>query len=75
MAQAQADAAKVEALALGDKNAAILRAEGEAQALDILGTALAKNRVVKDLRAIEKWDCKLPTSMVPGSALPFVNVK
>lgn len=75
LAQAQADAAKVEALALGDKNAAILRAEGEAQALDILGAALAKNREVKDLRAIEKWDGKLPTSMVPGSALPFVNVK
>jgi hypothetical protein len=27
-----------------------------------------------NLKAIEKWDGKLPQQMIPGSAVPFINV-
>ena len=27
-----------------------------------------------NLKAIEKWDGKLPTQMIPGSAVPFINL-
>jgi len=26
------------------------------------------------LQAVEKWDGKLPTQMIPGSTLPFINL-
>lgn len=69
-----ADAEKVVAQAEGDKQAAIKRAEGEAQALTIKGNALRQNPGVVELNAIDKWDGKLPTMMGAG-AVPFINVK
>ncbi|AFU62954.2 hypothetical protein D305_gp15 [Pseudomonas phage UFV-P2] len=72
--QTQAEAAKEIAAAEGAKTAAILRAEGEAQALNIKGQALSKNPGVVELNAIEKWDGKLPTYN-GGGALPFINIK
>lgn len=72
--QTQAEAAKEVAAAEGAKTAAILRAEGEAQALNIKGAALSKNPGVVELNAIDKWDGKLPTMMGAG-AVPFINVK
>ncbi len=29
----------------------------------------------KKLQAVEKWDGKLPTTMVPSTALPFINLQ
>lgn len=72
--QTQAEAAKEVAAAEGAKTAAILRAEGEAQALNIKGAALSKNPGVVELNAIDKWDGKLPTYN-GGGALPFINIK
>lgn len=72
--QAKAEAEKVKATAEGDKAAAILRAEGEAQALTIKGNALRANPGVVELNAIDKWNGVLPTMMGTG-AVPFVNVK
>ncbi len=39
------------------------------------GIALRANADLVQLQAVEKWDGKLPTTMVPGSALPFVNLR
>jgi regulator of protease activity HflC (stomatin/prohibitin superfamily) len=39
---------------------------------------IARTRANPDLvqlQAVEKWDGKLPTTMVPGSALPFINMQ
>lgn len=72
--------------AQGEKDAAILKAEGQASAVKLAGDAeaeairakakaLEENPGLVDLITAERWDGKLPASMVPGSAVPFVNVK
>lgn len=72
--QTEAEAAKVRAAAQGDKDAAILKAQGEAESLNIRGAALRNNPGVVELNAIEKWDGKLPTYMTSGSSVPFITV-
>lgn len=71
--QVKAEADKVRAQALGEKDAAISRAQGEAESINIRGEALRKNPGVVELNAIEKWDGKLPTFMGAGPT-PFINV-
>lgn len=73
--QTIAEAEKVREQAKGEKDAAIMKAEGEAEALSIKGAALRANPGVVELNAIEKWDGKMPTMMTSGQALPFINVK
>ncbi len=72
-AQAAADA-KV-AAAKADAQAIQLRGEAEASAIKARGDALKQNPDLIALTAAERWDGKLPTTMVPGSAMPFVGVK
>lgn len=50
----------------------ITQAEAEAESLRIQSNALRENKDVLELRAIEKWDGKLP--LVTGGAVPFINV-
>ncbi|MGI4764646.1 MAG: prohibitin family protein, partial [Janthinobacterium lividum] len=72
-AQAAADA-KVTA-AKADAQAIQLRGEAEASAIKARGDALKQNPDLVALTAAERWDGKLPATMVPGSALPFIGVK
>lgn len=53
-----------------------VEAQGEADAIRIRNSALATagGKDYVDLKAIEKWDGKLPTTMA-GQAVPFVNIK
>lgn len=52
-----------------------LRGEAEADAIKAKAQALAQNTNLVNLNAVDKWDGKLPAQMVPGSAVPFVNLK
>jgi uncharacterized membrane protein YqiK len=52
-----------------------LRGDAEATAIKARAEALARNQDLIQLIQAEKWDGKLPQTMVPGSALPFINVK
>lgn len=52
---------------------AIAQAEGKAKALQIEATAINTNPQIIQLRAIEKWDGKLP--QYTGGATPFINIK
>jgi len=61
-AQAQADAVK-------------LQGDAEAHAINARGRALRDNPALIELVQAEKWDGKLPTTMVPGQTVPFINVK
>ena len=61
-AQAQADAIK-------------LRGEAEATAIKARGDALTNNPNIVALTQAERWDGKLPATMVPGSTLPMLTVK
>jgi regulator of protease activity HflC (stomatin/prohibitin superfamily) len=47
----------------------------EAEAIEARAKALAANTNLVQLNAVERWDGKLPSTMLPGSALPFVGVK
>ena len=62
VARAQADAARLQ----GDAQAAAIRAKGD---------ALKDNPALVALTTAERWNGVLPTTMVPGSAVPFVGVK
>ncbi|WP_277592946.1 SPFH domain-containing protein [Pseudomonas chlororaphis] len=74
VAQVIAEADKAREEAKGLKDAAVLRAQGEAESLNIRGQALRNNPGVVELNAIEKWDGKLPVYMTSGSATPFIGV-
>ena len=59
----------------GEAAATRLRGEAEASAISARAEALRMNADLVQLQAVEKWDGKLPTTMVPGSALPFINLQ
>jgi len=61
--QAQAEAERVR-----------LAGEAEAAAIEARGQALRDNPDLVALVAAEKWDGKLPTTQVPGAAVPFMQI-
>jgi regulator of protease activity HflC (stomatin/prohibitin superfamily) len=71
--------------AQGEAKATVLRATAEAQAIAVKATAeagairqrgdaLPDNPQLVDLTKAEAWDGKLPTTMIPGTAIPFLDV-
>ena len=72
-AQAEADAQLAQATA--QAKAIEMRGAAEASAIQAKGAALRDNPALVALIQAEKWDGKLPNTMVPGSAVPFLNVK
>ena len=73
--KAKAEADSQLARATANASATRLQGEAEAYAIEVKAKALAANSNLVDLTKAEKWDGKLPTTMVPGSAVPFINVK
>lgn len=71
--QAQADsklaAAKAEAESIR------LRGAAEAESIRQRGYALRDNPGLVSLTTAERWDGKLPASMIPGGTVPFLSVK
>jgi regulator of protease activity HflC (stomatin/prohibitin superfamily) len=72
-ANAKADSTRAEA----EAQAAAIRVKGqaEADAIKAKSAALQQTPQLVQLTAVEKWDGKLPTTQIPGSALPFIGVK
>uniref|UniRef100_A0A6M3K5P3 Putative SPFH domain / band 7 protein n=1 Tax=viral metagenome TaxID=1070528 RepID=A0A6M3K5P3_9ZZZZ len=54
----------------------ISQAKGEAEAIRIQVESISKQggESYVQMKAIEKWDGKLPTTFVPGSAVPFIKI-
>jgi regulator of protease activity HflC (stomatin/prohibitin superfamily) len=71
-AKASADAIRAQAQAEADSIR--LKGEAEATAINARGAALRDNPKLVDLVQAERWDGKLPTTMIPGSTLPMVDV-
>jgi regulator of protease activity HflC (stomatin/prohibitin superfamily) len=71
-----ADAAAYEVKAAADAKAHQIEVQGtaEAGAIKARGDALRANPGLPTLTAAEKWNGVLPTTMVPGNALPFLNI-
>lgn len=72
-AQAEADATRARAEA--DGAATRIRGDAEASAIKARGEALRQNPEIIALTQAEKWNGQLPTTMVPGSTVPFISVK
>lgn len=72
-AQAEADANLARKKAEADGIRAV--GEAEAAAIKAKSDALQQSPNLVELTKAERWDGKLPTSFVPGSAIPFVNIK
>lgn len=71
-AQGQADSRKLQAEA--EAEAIRLAGQAEADAIREKGRALRENPELVALLQAEKWDGKLPTTMVPNGTLPFMNL-
>ena len=72
-ARAQAEATRVQAQA--DAERIELRGNAEAKAIHVRGAALGANPSLVSLVQAERWDGKLPTTMVPGGAVPMISVR
>jgi regulator of protease activity HflC (stomatin/prohibitin superfamily) len=72
-ARAQAEATRVQAQA--DAERIELRGNAEAKAIHARGAALGANPNLVSLVQAERWDGKLPTTMVPGGAVPMISVR
>ncbi len=72
--QATADATARITAAKADADAIRLKGDAEAAALQAKAAALRDNPGYVALTAAEKWDGKLPTTFVPGSAVPFITL-
>jgi regulator of protease activity HflC (stomatin/prohibitin superfamily) len=71
-AKGKADAAIEDAR--GKAESTRLNAIQEAEALRVVGEQLAKNPLTIEKLKAERWDGKLPTTMPPGSTVPFINI-
>lgn len=61
--------------AKAEADAVRLQGDAAAHAINVRGKALRDNPGLVDLVQAEKWNGVLPTTMVPGSSVPFINVK
>lgn len=71
-AEAEAEAKKLQADA--DAYATAAAGKATAEAIRERGAALRDNPQLVDLVTAERWNGILPTTMVPGSAVPFINM-
>ncbi|WP_322996982.1 prohibitin family protein [Castellaniella sp.] len=71
-ASAQADAVRQQAIAAAE--AIRLKGDAEAEAIKARGQALGSNPNLVSLVQAERWDGKLPSTMVPGGAVPMVGI-
>ena len=61
------------AKAEADAQARIAVARGEAEANRLLAESLRANPEVVRLKAVERWDGKLPVYMGGSAPVPFIN--
>jgi regulator of protease activity HflC (stomatin/prohibitin superfamily) len=61
--------------AKAEADAVKLQGDAEAHAINARGRALRDNPALIELVQAEKWNGVLPTTMVPGQTVPFINVK
>ncbi len=72
--QANGRANSVVAEAEANAKAIRLRGDAEAQAIQARGEALSKNPNLVNLVQAERWNGTLPTTMLPGGAIPMLTL-
>lgn len=74
-AQAQGNADAVKTKADADAYAIEKNGAAEAKAIDLKGKALSNNPNYIGMVQAERWDGKLPQTMIPGGSLPMINLE
>lgn len=72
--QAQAEADAQLARATAEAEATRIRGEAEASAIKAKAEALRDNAGLIALTQAERWNGQLPTTMIPGDTVPFMNM-
>ena len=72
--QAQAEADAQLARATAEAEATRIRGDAEAAAIKAKSEALKDNAGLIALTQAERWNGALPTTMIPGSTVPFMDV-
>ncbi|CDX26867.1 exported hypothetical protein [Mesorhizobium plurifarium] len=73
--QAEGRAKSVKAEADAKAYATQVQGTAEADAIKARAAALSNNPLLVELTKAEKWNGTLPTSMIPGSSVPFLSVQ
>jgi len=73
--KAQAEADSQLARAKAEAEAIRIKGDAEAAAIKSRAEALAKNQDLIELTKAERWDGKLPSTMLPTNTLPFLDTK
>lgn len=73
--QANASAAATRAQAEADAYAVQVRGDAEAASIRARGAALGDSPRLVELITAERWNGTLPTTMMPGGAVPFISVR
>jgi regulator of protease activity HflC (stomatin/prohibitin superfamily) len=73
--KATAEANAVRQRAMAEAEAIKLKGEAEAAAIQARGAALGSNPNLVSLVQAEKWDGKLPATMVPGGTVPMISLR
>ena len=76
-AQQNAEAAQNKvAQTQAEASSTIIAAEAQAKAIQIQAEAIQQQGGANyvELQAVQKWDGHLPTQMIPGATLPFINL-
>jgi len=71
-AAAEADATLLQAEA--DAQSLRLRAEAEAEGIEVIQDAISGNPLYIEYLVAQQWNGTLPTQMIPGSTVPFLNL-
>ena len=77
-AQAEADSKQAETIRVrgaAEAETIRLKSAAEAEAIRLRGEALRENPGLVALTTAERWDGKLPDTMIPGSTVPFISTK
>ena len=74
LTKAQAQASAVRAQAQAEADAIRLKGDAEASAIRARAAALADNPALVNLVQAERWDGKLPSTMLPGGAVPMLSL-
>lgn len=73
-ARADAQAYETRTLAAADAERIRALAEAEADGIAVVQDAIAGNPLFLEYHMAERWNGVLPTQMIPGSTVPFINV-
>ena len=73
--QANATADAIRATAQAEADAIRMKGEAEAVAIRVRAESLAENPTLVELVKAENWNGQLPATMVPGAAVPFINIR